>query len=122
MNDYFLFTLLLAYSRARPRQSNKAEEVFLQATAKGVRVNSRIERVLSAADGRARSLNLLATVGYKTDGTQLAPRRLCTLPPSDTQDRSDVGVRDGSENATTCSGDGYRQLDFNTLDRLFCDG
>lgn len=59
MNDYFLYTMLLAYSRAKPRRPDKAEMVFCDAMAKGLTPNDRIIKALSTSVGRARALQLV---------------------------------------------------------------
>lgn len=38
-NEYFLYALLLGYASARPRQSERAEQAFRKAYAKGIEAN-----------------------------------------------------------------------------------
>lgn len=58
INDYFLYTMLLAYSRAKPRQPQRAESKFIEALQQGVQTNDRIFKALSSAVGRQRALQL----------------------------------------------------------------
>jgi len=59
MNDYILYTLLLAYSRAKPRQSGRAEAAFHKALLDGVQPNDRLFKVLASAVGRPRCAEIL---------------------------------------------------------------
>jgi pentatricopeptide repeat protein len=59
LNDYFLYAMLLAYSRSRPRQNQKAEEAYLKAVRGGLQVNDRIFKVLVQAAGRQRATQLV---------------------------------------------------------------
>lgn len=58
MNDYFLYSLLLAYSRVKPRETARAEAAFVKAMEQGVPVNDRIKKVLASAVGYGRSEQL----------------------------------------------------------------
>eukprot|EP00929_Paragymnodinium_shiwhaense_P075852 TRINITY_DN3883_c0_g1_i2.p1 TRINITY_DN3883_c0_g1~~TRINITY_DN3883_c0_g1_i2.p1 ORF type:complete len:569 (+),score=166.07 TRINITY_DN3883_c0_g1_i2:136-1842(+) len=58
MNDYFLYSLLLAYSRVKPRESARAEAAFVRAMKQGIPMNDRIKKVLGSAVGFARSEQL----------------------------------------------------------------
>merc|ERR1719401_1317381 len=59
MNDYFLYTLLLAYSRAKPREVARAEATFRSAVQEGMVVNDRIEKALASAVGKGRCAYLI---------------------------------------------------------------
>lgn len=65
MNDYFLYTLLLAYSRAKPRRGDRAETAFRKALSEGVKSNERIIKVLSSAVGRVRCGQMLDEFGLE---------------------------------------------------------
>lgn len=58
INDYFLYTMLLAYSRAKPRQPLRAERKFVEVLEQGVQTNDRIFKALSSAVGRQRAIQL----------------------------------------------------------------
>merc|ERR1711933_687717 len=57
-NEYFLYTLLLAYSRAKPRQRVRAEVAFARYIFAGVKINDRVLEVLTSCVGRARCAEL----------------------------------------------------------------
>jgi len=59
MNDYILYTLLLAYSRAKPRQADRAESAFKKAFSEGIKPNDRVIKVLTSAVGRPRCNDIL---------------------------------------------------------------
>lgn len=63
MNDYFLYSVLLAYSRAKPRRGDRAEAAFYKAMSDGVQPNERIVKALSSAVGRARCTQILNGLG-----------------------------------------------------------
>ena len=55
VNDFFLYTLLIAYAKATPKQTSKAEEAFLRLVKTGrVELNSHIMSGLRRAVGRSR--------------------------------------------------------------------
>jgi len=58
MNDFFLYSLLLAYSRSRVRQAERAEAAFVKAMQNGVQMNERIQKVLASAVGYGRAQHL----------------------------------------------------------------
>eukprot|EP00929_Paragymnodinium_shiwhaense_P003667 TRINITY_DN104271_c0_g1_i1.p1 TRINITY_DN104271_c0_g1~~TRINITY_DN104271_c0_g1_i1.p1 ORF type:complete len:576 (+),score=107.48 TRINITY_DN104271_c0_g1_i1:173-1900(+) len=65
MNDYFLYTLLLAYSRAKPRESARAERAFVQAVkGSNIAVNDRLKKVLASAVGYGRSTQLIQKLSF----------------------------------------------------------
>lgn len=59
MNEYFLYTILLAYANAKPKEVHRAEHVFQEAVALGIKVNKHIITVLGRAVGRPRAAKLL---------------------------------------------------------------
>merc|ERR1740117_2169435 len=63
MNEYFLYTQLLAYANGKPRQAARAEQVFRDASAVGVQVNKHVLTALQRAVGRSRSLQLVEELG-----------------------------------------------------------
>merc|ERR550514_1517664 len=63
MNDYFLYTQLLAYASCRPRQAQRAERTFRDAVALGVQVNRHVFVALQRALGRARAQELVRELG-----------------------------------------------------------
>lgn len=63
MNDYFLYTVLLAYSRAKPRRGDRAEAAFYKALSEGVQANERVVKALSSAVGRTRCTQILNGLG-----------------------------------------------------------
>jgi pentatricopeptide repeat protein len=65
LNDYFLYTMLLAYSRSKPRRGDRAEATFRKALSKGVRPNDRVVKALSSAVGRTRCANILHSCGLE---------------------------------------------------------
>merc|ERR1719487_312612 len=65
MNDYFLYTLLLAYSRAKPRRGDRAETAFHKALSEGVQPNDRVIKALSSAVGRVRCAQILDQLGLE---------------------------------------------------------
>lgn len=73
-NDYFLYTLLLAYSRAQPRRGDRAEKAFHKALAAGVRANDRLIKVLASAVGRMRCAQILDALGLENPERPKAPR------------------------------------------------
>jgi len=58
MNEYFLYTLLLAYASARPREATRAEAAFRKSRAEGVPANRHVLAALARATGRARCQEL----------------------------------------------------------------
>merc|ERR1719476_335498 len=58
MNDYFLYTMLLAYARAKPPRPDRAEVTFRSAMESGLRSNARLAKVLASAVGRPRAAQL----------------------------------------------------------------
>merc|ERR1719183_1806163 len=58
MNEYFLYTQLLAYAKGKPQQAERAEQVFRDALAMGVKVNKHVFTALQRAVGRSRGLQL----------------------------------------------------------------
>jgi pentatricopeptide repeat domain-containing protein 1 len=58
LNDYFLYMILLAYSRSKPKKSQLAEEAFCKAVSSGIQINERVLKALSSAVGRARCAQL----------------------------------------------------------------
>lgn len=71
MNEYFLYTLLLAYALAQPRQADRAEAAFREAATDGVDANQHVMVALARAIGRARCQKLVA---------ELFPEGDCRLP------------------------------------------
>jgi|Transcript_108097 pentatricopeptide repeat protein len=65
LNDYFLYTMLLAYSRAKPRRGDRAEATFRKALNSGVQPNDRVVKALSSAVGRARCASILQSCGLE---------------------------------------------------------
>eukprot|EP00927_Polykrikos_kofoidii_P074261 TRINITY_DN70249_c0_g1_i1.p1 TRINITY_DN70249_c0_g1~~TRINITY_DN70249_c0_g1_i1.p1 ORF type:complete len:689 (+),score=96.20 TRINITY_DN70249_c0_g1_i1:241-2307(+) len=61
-NDYFLYTMLLAYSRAKPREAQRAETEFRRALATGLKANPHLIKALYSAVGRNRCLQLTKAV------------------------------------------------------------
>merc|ERR1740130_2407741 len=49
MNEYFLYTQLLAYANGKPRQAERAEQVFRDALAMGVKPNKHVFTALQRA-------------------------------------------------------------------------
>jgi len=62
-NDYFLYTLLVAYSKSRPRQKGRATTAFRRYVAAGVTPNKHVARALSHAVGPRCCAELLAECG-----------------------------------------------------------
>lgn len=60
-NEHILYMQLLACSRARPRQAQRAEETFTKALEAGLEANDQVRKALGSAVGRARCLQLLST-------------------------------------------------------------
>jgi len=60
LDEHFLYALLLAYSRNRTRQPQRAEAAFLDARAKGVRANKHVLTCLRKAVGMVRYKELMA--------------------------------------------------------------
>jgi len=58
MNEYFLYTLLLSYATAKPRQAERAASAFRDAVASGVEANTHVLAALSRAVGRPRAMQL----------------------------------------------------------------
>jgi hypothetical protein len=63
MNEDFLYATLLAYSRARPRQADRAEATFRKACLSGIDVNEFVVTAAVWAMGRSRCQQLLFGVG-----------------------------------------------------------
>merc|ERR1719387_1712452 len=63
MNEYFLYTLLLAYASARPRQGDRAEATFRKASIKGVKINKFVLTAAARAMGRIRCNELVIELG-----------------------------------------------------------
>merc|ERR1719453_2082725 len=59
LNDYFLYMILLAYSRAKPRKADRAETAFHDAISSGIQINDRVLKALSSATGRARCAEIV---------------------------------------------------------------
>jgi len=59
MNDYFLYTLLLSYSRAKPRESRRAEAEFRRAMEGGIAANDNLIKALSSAVGKVKCAQLV---------------------------------------------------------------
>merc|ERR1719324_1473153 len=62
VNSYFLYTLLLAYASARPRQADRAEAAFRNACHVGIEANKHVLTALARALGRARCHQLVREV------------------------------------------------------------
>ena len=62
-NDYFLNVLLSAYTRANPRQKDKAEAAIREAWSRGVEVNEIVVASLERCVGRERYKVLQAELG-----------------------------------------------------------
>jgi len=62
-NDYFLYTLLMAYGKSRPRQPHRAEAAFRSLVAIGVQPNKHVARVLCNAMGSRAGKDLLTECG-----------------------------------------------------------
>lgn len=76
MNEYFLYSLLLSYGSARPRQANRAEIAFHEAHAAGVELNKHVLTAFARAVGRLRCSELLAELkvnGQQADVQPLSP-------------------------------------------------
>jgi len=87
-NEYFLYAHLLAYATCRPRQDEKAEEVFRQALKAGVQPNDYVVGVLVRTVGRSRCVELM--------------RELCggrEIPPPRRGQQQDTASRGGSSRA-----------------------
>jgi pentatricopeptide repeat protein len=72
MNEYCLCTLLTAYSRSLPSQSERAERCFRRAVSQGIVVNEKVLAALRSATSRQTYQDLLRLVNNR-----LEPRR-CT--------------------------------------------
>jgi len=59
INDYFLYTMLLGYARAKPPRPDRAEIAFCSAMDSGIPCNARLAKVLANAVGRTRAAQLL---------------------------------------------------------------
>lgn len=70
MNDYFLYTVLLSYSRAKPRRGDRAEIAFHKALSEGVQPNDRVIKALSSAVGRVRCAQILDALGIENPETR----------------------------------------------------
>ena len=55
-NEYFLYALLLGYASARPRQSERAEQAFRKAYAKGIEANKNAAQQQEVGDMHPLSL------------------------------------------------------------------
>ena len=55
-NEYFLYALLLGYASARPRQSERAEQAFRKAYAKGIEANKHAAQQQEVGDMHPLSL------------------------------------------------------------------
>eukprot|EP00435_Cladocopium_sp_Y103_P042498 s2801_g11.t1 len=62
-NEYFLYALLLGYASARPRQSERAEQAFRKAYAKGIEANKHVLTALGRAVGRGRAAQIVKDLG-----------------------------------------------------------
>merc|ERR1719440_1197247 len=62
-DDFCLTSLLYAYSNAKPRQREKAEAVFREHVAAGVRVTSTSLQALARASGRAEAEAICSRCG-----------------------------------------------------------
>lgn len=60
INDYFLYMLLTAYAKARPRQSERATATFRACVAEGVKPNKHVIQALGRAVGPVQAQKLLA--------------------------------------------------------------
>lgn len=63
MNEYFLYALLLGYASARPRQSERAEQAFRKAYAKGIEANKHVLTALGRAVGRGKAAQIVKDLG-----------------------------------------------------------
>lgn len=63
MNEDFLYATLLAYSRARPRQADRAEATFRKACMNGIDVNEPVVTAAVGAMGHLRCQQLLSGLG-----------------------------------------------------------
>eukprot|EP00933_Yihiella_yeosuensis_P051406 TRINITY_DN49337_c0_g1_i1.p1 TRINITY_DN49337_c0_g1~~TRINITY_DN49337_c0_g1_i1.p1 ORF type:complete len:568 (+),score=132.56 TRINITY_DN49337_c0_g1_i1:186-1889(+) len=66
MNEYFLYTLLLAYASGKPRQADRAEAAFRKAISQGLEANKHVMMALGRALGRAKSAQLARNLGIST--------------------------------------------------------
>merc|ERR1740121_2664734 len=58
INEYFLHTLLVAYSISRPRQTRRAEMAYRHARSAGVKANKHVQGALCRAVDRCRAQEL----------------------------------------------------------------
>jgi len=65
-DDFCLTSLLYAYSNAKPKQREKAEAVFREHLAEGVRVTSTSLQALARVSGRAEAESICARCGVNT--------------------------------------------------------
>lgn len=59
LNDYFLYMILLSYSRSKPRKAERAEAAFRKAMSFGIKANERVLKALSSAVGRSRCAEIV---------------------------------------------------------------
>lgn len=78
MNDYFLYTLLLSYGSARPRECKRAEATFRDAVAAGLDANDHVQGALRRVLGVPRS----KTVIEEVTGKEMAPAALAEITPA----------------------------------------
>lgn len=81
MNDYVLYSRLMAFSRGKPKQAELAEAAFLQGMRSGLKANIRIIKALGWAVGRNRCAELASLTGYSKLVEEL-PKREAPLPCS----------------------------------------
>merc|ERR1719277_2568526 len=79
VNDYFLYTQILAYGRAKPRQPDRAEIVFCDAVASGLSPNEQVFKALGTAVGRSRCSQLSGL--SRAEASQLAKTRAPVVTP-----------------------------------------
>merc|ERR1711865_206000 len=65
MNEYFLYALLLAYASAKPRQAERAEQVFRDAKSMRIELNKHVVTALARAVGRSKANQLVQDVEIK---------------------------------------------------------
>lgn len=74
INEYFLYTLLLSYASARPRESNRAEAAFCRAISMNVKPNKHVMTALARAIGRTRCNQLVQELDLKVDEVPVRSR------------------------------------------------
>merc|ERR1740130_802683 len=65
MNEYFLYTLLLSYASAKPREAERAEQAFRDAKSMRIEINKHVTTALARAVGRSKANQLVQDLSIK---------------------------------------------------------